>query len=285
MILLPSKIRRIYIHSYFRRLTPLKKILGVLILMACVFIGFLLFNLSKTASRQIFFLEVFFIIVSLTTFAGSIALALNTLFKKTDADVVASPRFQLIPSQSMLEAQLFGLAMSIFVTLPIVIAFHPSKQAFGYTCLAALTTLFVAVSVVLVTYILLFFTSILIRKIHAKVSKKLLWKYLGAIFIAITVISVLAIISSYNLSSAKMIQAYSILPSSIPAIATYAEETRQLFILLSVAGIMLIISLALLAIFDFSSGWFLEAWQDIYETQDNSEVPVDSKHKSSIKMG
>jgi hypothetical protein len=129
-----------------------------------------------------------------------------------------------------------------------------------------LTLLFVAISIVLSTYILLFLLTIIIRRIHGMVSIKLLWKYFGMIFIAITAISTLIIMSSRSLNSAKMIQIYSLLPSSIPAIAIYAEKTRQILILLSLAGTTLIISLALLAIFDFSSGWFLEAWQDIYET-------------------
>lgn len=268
MILLPSEIRNIYFNSYWRRLSSSKKIFGILLLVICIFISLLIFNFSKSAGRPILFLEISSIIICLAIFAGSIGLALGTLFKKAHSDIVASPRFQLIPSQSMLGALLLGAIISIFVGLPIVTAFHPQHQAFGYPCLAMLTVLFVVISIVLSTYILLFLMTVVIRKIHGKVNIRLLWKYLGIIFIAITAISTLVVLNSHNLSPAKMIQAYSLLPSSILAISLYAEKTRQLLILLSLAGTMLIISLALLAIFDFSSSWFLEAWQDIYETLD-----------------
>jgi hypothetical protein len=268
MILMPAKIKNIYINIYLRRLTTLKKVVGILLVIILIFMSLLIFNISRNISREIYFLEISSIIICLVIFVSSMVLALNTLFKKSYGDIVASPRFQLIPSQSMLVSLLFGVILAIFSGLPIVIAFHSRQQAFGYGCLALLTILFVSTSIVLATYLLLFLITILIRKIHGKVSIKMLWKYFEIIFIAITVIATIVIVNSRNLGSAQMIQAYSLLPSSITAIAIYAEKTEQFLILLCITGTMLIISLALMAIFDFSSGWFLEAWQDIYEAQD-----------------
>jgi hypothetical protein len=206
-------------------------------------------------------------IICILIFAGNVPIAITRLFKKSDAHIITSPRFQLIPSQSLLFSLLLTLFAAIFICLPMIIAFHPESQAIGYGCLAFLGVLFVMTGITLFVYIIIFLLTILIRKIHGKVLLKYLWKYVGIIFIFIVALSTVMAINAKDLSPAQMIQDYSLLPSSVPGLIIYAEKVKLLYSLLALTATAFIINIALLPVFDFSTNWFLEAWQDIRETR------------------
>lgn len=266
MIIFPSKLNKIFIARYWQRLAALKKTAAIAAVIFCVLLSFLIYHISKISGNHIAFLETAFMIICLLVFAANALIAITKLFKKSDAHIIASPRFQLIPSQSLLFSLLLTLFAVIFICLPIIIAFHPEHQAIGYVCLAFLGVLFVMTGITLAVYIMIFLLTILIRKIHGKVRLKYLWKYLIIIFIFIAAISTAVAINARALSPAQMIQNYSLLPSSVPALIVYAEKVKLLYSLLALTATACIINIALLPVFDFFSSWFLEAWQDIRET-------------------